>query len=436
VRTGRIGFGTLSPTSERAMETFPERVAKHARITWLNMAPREVPSPRFLILFINSICNMKCEHCFYWQQLNQKDDLSFEELVKLSEDLGPIQNLNLSGGEPFLRKEFGPICRQFIRHNGVKEIYTPSNGYFTDKTVKAVRDVLQEPSLNILTVELSLDGMPKFHDEFRKARNAFRNAMRTYDALAELQEEDSRLQIHAVSTATEWNMSEIRQLTTYLYDRCPKMMHHNLAIIRGDRKNPTLGGPKLQEYKDLYEYIRRLWAPREEVRYGSLVEPMLQHAKLESVERKTQYVPCRAGVLSAVVHANGDVGVCEQRPPIGNLRQHSFMEIWRSQSTGQVRKSIRDKECYCTNEVFMWPSIVFQPTQLAKSMVGAKVWQRAEHLPDDERVDYAEAAAVLQDESNGSNGDEPADASNGGGDNGFTPVALPVVQPDGTEGTH
>jgi MoaA/NifB/PqqE/SkfB family radical SAM enzyme len=421
------------------METLTERVAKHARISWSNVAPGEVPSPHFLILFINSICNMKCEHCFYWRQLNQKDDLTFEELVKLSEDLGPIQNLNLSGGEPFLRKDFGPICRQFIRHNGVKEIYTPSNGYFTDKTIKAVRDVLEEPSLNILTVELSLDGMPKFHDEFRKARNAFRNAMRTYDALAELQEEDSRLQIHSVSTATESNMSEIKQLTTYLYDRCPKMMHHNRAIIRGDRKDPTLGGPKLQEYKELYEYIRRLWAPREEVRYGSIVEPMLQHAKLQSVERKTQYVPCRAGVLSAVVHANGDVGVCEQRPPIGNLRERSFMEIWRSQSTCQVRKSISDKECYCTNEVFMWPSIVFQPKQLAKSMVGAKVWQRAQPLPDGERADYAEAAGVLQTEEAGdeagSNGADQT-GSNGGGEVGFTPVALPVVQKNGDEGTH
>jgi MoaA/NifB/PqqE/SkfB family radical SAM enzyme len=420
------------------METFTERVAKHARISWSNVAPGEVPSPSFLILFINSICNMKCEHCFYWRQLNQKDDLSFEELVKLSEELGPIQNLNLSGGEPFLRKEFGPICRQFIRHNGVKEIYVPTNGYFTDKTIKAARDVLQEPSLNLFTVELSLDGMPKFHDEFRKARNAFRNAMQTYDALAELQKEDSRLQIHAVSTATEWNMGEIRQLTTYLYDRCPKMMHHNLAIIRGDRKNPTLGGPKLKEYRDLYEYIRRLWAPREAVRYGSVVEPMLQHAKLQSVERGTQYVPCRAGVLSAVVHANGDVGVCEQRPPIGNLRERSFMEIWRSQSTCQVRKSISDKECYCTNEVFMWPSIVFQPKQLAKSMIGAKVWQRVQPLPESERVAYAQAAAVLQTEDAGdgagSNGAGQT-GSNGAGEPGFTPVALPVVQRDGDEGT-
>ncbi len=110
---------------------------------------------------------MKCEHCFYWQQLNQNDDLSFEELVALSEDLGPIENLNLSGGEPFLRKDFGAVCRQFIRHNGVKEIYVPTNGYYTERTIKAVREVLQESSLRLFGVELSLDGMPEFHDEFR-----------------------------------------------------------------------------------------------------------------------------------------------------------------------------------------------------------------------------------------------------------------------------
>jgi MoaA/NifB/PqqE/SkfB family radical SAM enzyme len=201
--------------------------------------------------------------------------------------------------------------------------------------------------------------------------------------------------IHAISTATESNMVEIRLLTTFLYDRCPKMTHHNLAIIRGDRKNSTLKAA-LQDYHDLYAYVRRLWRPREEGRYGSIVEPMLQWVKLKAAEREQQYVPCRAGVLSAVVHANGDVGVCEQRPPLGNLRGQSFMQIWHSLLAGQIRKSIRNKECYCTNEIFMWPSIIFQPWQLAKSLVGAKVWERAKPLGDGERADYAESAVSLR----------------------------------------
>ncbi len=45
--------------------------------------------PPFLILFINSICNQTCEHCFYWRSLNSKDDLTVEELRALSDGLGP-----------------------------------------------------------------------------------------------------------------------------------------------------------------------------------------------------------------------------------------------------------------------------------------------------------------------------------------------------------
>lgn len=365
------------------------RVAKHLRLQWKNLAVPDVPSPPFVIIFINSICNMKCEHCFYWQQLNSPDDMTFEELVGLSKQLGPIENLNLSGGEPFIRKDFGAVCRQFIRHNGVKEIYVPTNGFFTDKTIKQIRETLREPSLRLFVVELSLDGMPEFHDKFRVTKDSFKKSMETYDALEALQREDGRLQIHAISTATDINMIEIRRLTTFLFDRCPKMIHHNLALIRGDRKNPSLAGPKLDEYEDLARYVRRLWAPREEGRTGSVVEPMLQWAKVKTAREERQVVPCRAGVLSAVIYHNGDVSMCETHEPIGNIRKESFHDIWHSERARKLRASIRAKECYCTNEIFLWPSITFQPVHLARAMASAKVWQKPEPLTAGERVDWS-----------------------------------------------
>ena len=368
-----------------------DRVRRHVRITRQNY--ERLPSPPFLILFINSICNMKCEHCFYWRSLNAKDDLKQDELVELSRSLGRVENLNLSGGEPFIRKDFAEICRQFIRHNGVRQIYVPTNGYFTDWTVEKISATLEEPTLELFAVELSLDGMPAFHDEFRVAKNSFRKAMETYDALVELQRKDPRLRIHAISTATDINMEEIRQLTTYLYERCPAMDHHNLAIIRGDRKNPSLQGPALEQYRDLYDYIRRLWAPREQGRYGSAVEPMLQWAKIRTIEDEDQVIPCRAGQLSVVVYANGDVSLCEIHEPLGNLREKSFQEIWRSAEANRLRGSIGRKECHCTTEVFMWSSIVHQPVQLVRAAAGARIWKRPEPLPADQR-----AAVELDDE--------------------------------------
>src|ERR1017187_2506256 len=350
-----------------------ERLRRHARITWQNY--RDVTDPPFLILFINSICNQKCEHCFYWRNLNRRDDLTTEELFALSRSLGRIETLNLSGGEPFLRPEFAEICRQFIRQNGVRQIYVPTNGYFTDRTVKQVAGTLQEKDLDLFVAEISLDGYGEFHDRFRGSPGAFEKAMETYDALAQLQKSDGRLRIHAISTATHVNMDEIRRLTAYLYERCPQMDHHNLALIRGDRKNPSLQGPGLDQYRELYQYVRQLWAAREHKRYGSVVEPMLQWAKSRTAARQEQDVPCRAGVLNAVVYSNGDVSVCETHAPLGNLRENSFRESWASPEARALRKSIADRQCYCTNEVFLWPSIVYQPFQLLRAMVGARVWR-------------------------------------------------------------
>ena len=351
------------------------RVARHARLSAAVHARR--PSPPFLVLFINSTCNMRCEHCFYWTALNKKDDLTTEELFQLSDDLGTVENLNLSGGEPFLRPDFSAIVRKFTATNGVRQVYVPTNGFFTERCLAAVTEVLQEPALDLFVVELSLDGMPEFHDRFRGVRHAFRKAMETYDALVALQARDPRLRVHAISTATDRNMAEIRQLTTFLYERCPKMDHHNLAIIRGDRKNKSLGGPQLAQYEALYDYIRRLWAPREDGRYGGIVEPLLQWAKVQTIRQDRQVVPCQAGQLTAVVYANGDVSVCETHAPLGNLRERRFWEIWSSPEAAALRRSIARRECHCTTEVFLWPSVVYQPVQLVRAVTASRAWRRA-----------------------------------------------------------
>jgi len=345
-------------------------------------------TPEFLILFINSICNLTCDHCFYWRNLNKRDDLTFEELVRLSEDLDPFDHLNLSGGEPFIRKEFAEVCRQFIEHNKVRFIYVPTNGFYTKRTVAALERVLEHPGLALFACELSLDGMPEFHNKFRGHPQSFAKAMETYEALAELQERDPRLRIHSISTVTQTNVEEIRRLTTYLYERCPRMDHHNLALIRGERKDESLERPALEAYADLAAYHRRLWAERERRRFGSVVDPMLTWAKLRTANERRMVVPCKAGNLSGVIHANGNVAICETEAyfkPLGNLREKSFREIWFSEEAEAQRRIIRNRECHCTNEVFLWPSITYQPLQLARAAFGARIWKNPTPLSPAER---------------------------------------------------
>ncbi|HWP49020.1 MAG TPA: radical SAM protein [Candidatus Limnocylindrales bacterium] len=353
-----------------------KRMVRHIRLSLRTITSPEDKTPPFLILFINSTCNLTCEHCFYWRSLNKEDDLTRDEIINLAKELGPLENLNLSGGEPFIRQELGEICRFFISNNKVKQIYIPTSGYFTKKTEKQLKEILKEPSLQLVAIELSLDGMPEYHNKFRGNNKSFENAMETYDMLAELQKIDPRVRIHSISTATSENIHEIMKLTHYLYERCPAMDHHNLAIIRGDRKNPSLKGPQLEAYRNLYQTIALVWREREKKRFGAIVEPLLQWAKYETIRQQTQVIPCMAGRLSAVVYANGDVSVCEIHPPLGNLREKSFFEIWNSPAARRLREDIRAKKCYCTTEMFLWPSITFQPLQLVKALYGARRWEK------------------------------------------------------------
>ena len=352
------------------------RIVRHLSLMRKGIDRYRPSTPPFLTLFITSVCNLSCDHCFNWQNLNRNDDLTFDEIKSLSKDMGVIENLNLSGGEPFLRTEFSEICRLFISNNKVKQIYVPTNAYFTDKMYHQIKNVLKESALDLLVIEISLDGMPGYHNKLRGNGKSFQNAMESYKMLEELNQNDKRLRIHADSTASSENISEIRELSKFLYKQCPSMDHHGIAVIRGEWKGKKLGKPQLKDYRDLHEYVQTLWGDREKKRFGAIVEPLLQWAKCKVIMKQQQVIPCLAGVLSAVVYANGDIGVCELLGPLGNLRENRFFEIWNSPEAKRLRHHIKSKKCYCTHEISLWPSIVFQPFQLMKAMLGARVWRK------------------------------------------------------------
>ncbi len=347
-----------------------QRASRHLRLTAAAYLPPETPP--FLTLFVNSTCNMQCGHCFYWKNLNRRDDLTLDELVALSESLGPIENLNLSGGEPFLRRELAEICLQFVRRNGVKQIYIPTNGWFADRIVAAVERMLDSPALGLLAIELSLDGTREPHDRLRATPGSFDRAMASYAALERIQERDARLRIHAVSTATKDNIEDLGRLSEQLFERCPRIDRHGVAMLEGDRRSAELLSPDRAEYQRLCGAVRSLWAPRDAARFGAVVDPVVQWTVAETARRQRQVAPCLAGKLTAVVYANGDVGVCESHEPLGNLREASFGEIWSSPQAQQLRRAIAQKRCWCTKEVAMWPSVVFQPPSLLRALAGAR----------------------------------------------------------------
>lgn len=348
------------------------RIRRHVRLSLQAVSNRKITVPPFLTLFINSVCNLKCGHCFYWKSLNKKNDLTYDEIIAFANEYGNFENLNLSGGEPFLREESGEICKFFIRNNLVKQVYIPTNAYFPDKIHYQTKKILTEPDLQLLVIEISLDGMQEFHNTLRGDSNSFEKAMESYKMLKELQKKDERLRIHSISTVTSENVAEIAELTEFLYKQCPSIDHHGISIMRGDWKNKRLLTPEIEAYRNLSNHLINLWKSKEKGRFGSSVAPMIQWAKCKAIIEQQQPIPCLAGRLSAVVYANGNVSVCELRNPVGNLRKKTFSEIWYSPEVQQLRNTIKTKSCYCTHEIPLWSSIAFQPYHLMRAIIGTR----------------------------------------------------------------
>jgi len=126
---------------------------------------------------VTSHCNATCETCFYWDELNQKGDLSWDEIVKLSQRTPPFTDLWFSGGEPALRRELAEIIDLFVRNNGVRYIHLPTNGLKPHRIYEVSEHCLSEnPNLE-LHVNIALDGLRESHDLMRGVPGNFEKAL-------------------------------------------------------------------------------------------------------------------------------------------------------------------------------------------------------------------------------------------------------------------
>jgi MoaA/NifB/PqqE/SkfB family radical SAM enzyme len=314
------------------------------------------PLPRILILFVTSTCNLKCEHCFYWKNLNQKNDLTFEQLVGLSDSLDTLDYVLISGGEPFLRKELVEILQLFSRQNHVQFFSIPTGAALPDLVVRRVREMLTTIEGVGIKINLSIDGLPEFHDKQRGLVGSFDRAVQTYHELAAMKSEFSRLEVNVTPTLADNNVDQVMELAQFVKENMPLIDSFNFSILRGTPKSKDLHTPHPDLARQVYNDIKSLLPNKSVSSYEQRVIDAVFETKARTLEEERQVVPCIAGESIVVVEADGVVKHCELRESIGNLKEQSFIEIWNSDRARMVKDSIRRGECHCTHECFIYPS--------------------------------------------------------------------------------
>jgi len=328
---------------------------------------------KLVILFVTSICNAKCRTCFYWQELNQRGDLTWDEIQKLSASMPRFSDLWLSGGEPMLRRELTRIIHLFYENNAVRWINLPTNGLLPERTAEWVERILVEnPELH-LDVNVALDGLGAMQDAIRAVPGNFQKTLQTLEALQPCREKHSNLRVNINTVICAENFEHILEIAAFVKQHT-RVDGHYFNIIRGNalepglQRIPTERLPALyRELQKVYQYyaptiLKRLKGLERTLGAAWYEGTLALHNKiqLENIESPHPWpMPCTAGGTSIVIDYNGDVRACELRGRLANLRDFDcdFERFWNTEVRRRELDSIVTDQCWCTHVCFIHDSL-------------------------------------------------------------------------------
>ncbi|MBF0217387.1 MAG: radical SAM protein [Candidatus Omnitrophica bacterium] len=119
-------------------------------------------------------CNLRCAHCYIdATPKKEKGELTTEDAVRLIDDLAafgaPV--LLFSGGEPFMRGDLYTLGK-YAMSKGLRTVISSNGTLITKEAAKNIRDT------RFSYVGISLDGLEKVNDEFRRSKGAFNETLK------------------------------------------------------------------------------------------------------------------------------------------------------------------------------------------------------------------------------------------------------------------
>ncbi|MDR1402965.1 MAG: radical SAM protein [Tannerellaceae bacterium] len=341
-----------------------------------------------VFLFVTGKCNAKCKMCFYADDMEKKEqDLTFDEIRKLSESAGEFNRLWLSGGEPTLRDELPGIIEMFYTNNHIKDANIPTNGLRGDRVVEWVKRLRNScPDLNI-TVSVSLDGFGRTHDTQRGVPGNFYKTVETLKKVDENFAHDGKVLKNIATVITRYNLEEIIDFMMWSFGRL-NVLTHTIEAARGMTRED---GVKILTEKSLLElqdkivpfyaaYANRMAEGvtgfRKRVTrffYLGLIRAMYT-IRAGNIDKPTPWgMDCTAGETTLVIDYDGRFRSCELRQPIGNVKDYDYnvQEIMYAQA---MKKEVSEighgyaANCWCTHGCWIMSSIVFNPGKMVSKI--------------------------------------------------------------------
>jgi AdoMet-dependent heme synthase len=266
-------------------------------------------------------CNEKCVHCY----LDHDDhgEMTTTEIKRLLSEMAEagVFILTLSGGEIFLRKDFFEILEHARALTFCIKLKTNAV-LIREAQAARLRD------LGVESIQVSIySHRPEVHDAITKVPGSLR---RSIDAIRFLKSQGLKvIMANVLMTPNMEDHHGVRALADELGAECT-LDPTVTPMMDGDRSILKLnaGEPALQ----------RLF--RDEAYVGNVAE--FCAPPLAPDESSMDALPCSAGHTACYVSPYGEFYPCVQFPlSCGNVRQQSFLDIWRNSAQLKEVRSIR-----------------------------------------------------------------------------------------------
>ncbi len=302
----------------------------------------KMPQLHNLFLELTLRCNERCLHCGSNCGDVPSNELTVEQyrtfLTQLKADMGTEgYMLDITGGEPLLRKEFFEIMG--IAHElGFHWGMTSNGTLITEEVARKLKEV------GMGTISISLDGLPETHDAFRRTPGGWNKAM---DGIQNLLKVGGFRAVQVTTVVTHQNIGELDRL----YDILKNIDIDSWRIINMEPMGRAKQHPELiltkEDYVTMFNYIRNKRIAGEPVCYGCSHYLGMEYER----EVRDWYFLCTAGLYTASIMVNGDITACldiERRPEFvqGNILKDNFKDVWENRFE-IFRKDLSDENEKC-----------------------------------------------------------------------------------------
>jgi len=284
-------------------------------------------------------CNLNCRHCYSIKNnVNAKaKEISYKDVSKIADSLNKlgIFSVQLSGGEPLLRKDFLKICNEFSKR-GIS-LLVNTNGMLLNKKI-----LLKLKKMNLSSLQISLDSVDKKNLEYMRGKKGIHNKIINSIKLAKKVLGDK---ICIGCVLTSYNADDIENVAKFAKSNSIKLAFIPLLTTGRANKSIDLG---IKEKLSLIKKIKN---------YPDItlvVPPVFNKIfKIKNIYRYCSF-PYHVAVMP-----NGDVFPCSglrhvEKLKLGNINKTELGKIYSNSSLLNKLRSIKPKSLkgVCSNCVF------------------------------------------------------------------------------------